>query len=230
MEDWLWLALSIVIASVASSITYLYSLRVSKKGKLWDARFRLYGEYIGEYQEALGSIERIIELQELDLSEKALSDESCAVRSMMTLLSELSYAGDAEIVSLVSDPEVFVRAVNEKGECQFMENLRNRAILLHNEAILRHFANLRLKAGHLAFVTDTQVIADGIKKVNEVLAAGLGTMVANVANRFPELFTATDWGNELRKMGKNKEEWAKEVGVVLNALLTDMKAELQKTL
>lgn len=230
MDDWMWLLLSVIVAISASSVTYFYSVRVTRKSRLYDARLKLYGDYIGLYQEALGSLERIMHMQEMDLSKEALSDETHSLSCMMILLSELTYAGDSESASLVCDPQSFVASVEEQGEAQFLENLRTRAIMLHTRTMLRHFTDIRFRAGQLALITEIPLIVSCINDVNNVLAAGFGKLLANTASKYPELFEKTGFGEGLTDKATSREEWAKHVSFVLEGLLVNMQMELKRTL
>lgn len=227
VSDWL---VPVVVAVLASSFTYLYSIKVTRKSRLYDARLKLYGEFLGRYQAALGSIERILQLQEMDLTKKAVSGNTAFVTRAMLLISELAYAGDSEIPALATDPHELANRVDKKGEVEFLEELRSRAIMLHSQEILRHFSSLRFMAGQLALVTDTGVMSDAMRRVNAVLATGFGKMLGNVAARYPEFFKEFEFGPELATYAKSHEDWLKEVQDVVDALVVNMEMELKRTL
>lgn len=218
------------MAVLASSLTYAYSIRVTRKSRLYEARLKLYSDFLGRYQQALTGVDKILQLKQLDLLRPDNSDESWIANKTSLLINELVYAGDSEVSSYATDIGELTRRIRAKGEEKFLEELRARAIAFHSNAIQRVFTDIQFMTGQLALVTQTGVMPDCIKSVTNLIRSGYGIVLGNDAVRNLEQFKENNLAVGFASLAKSREEWLKEVDLAIECLMVNVRHELEKTL
>ena len=111
---------------MAAFITYVFLVRTTRKGKLFDAKLKAYGDVLGHFQEILISIDNLSTLQDYDAS-----DGDSFLPNAINLASELSALGDIDTLTTISDQKEIAESLKEKGPQVFIEELRSRAIILN---------------------------------------------------------------------------------------------------
>ncbi|MBU0686171.1 MAG: hypothetical protein KJ653_10060 [Candidatus Thermoplasmatota archaeon] len=217
--------LYVIVAVLASLFTYVFSIRTTKKSRLYDAKMKAYGDVVGLYQEALIGLDNLSTLQDVDASEK-----DGFLPNFINLLGELSGLGDTATLTMISDQSKFSKSLKQMGEVQFIESLRSKATILNSDNIARSLKEVRLRAGQLALVKPTDAVKQGLNRIQELFASGGIAIFQKAFERYPEVFGEIDIPDELRAKVLTPEKWREQVGAALQGLVNAMRADLDNTL
>ena len=214
-----------VVAVLAAGFTYLFSVRTTRKGKLYDAKMKAYGEVVGLFQEVLIGLDNLSKLQEVNAS-----DTEAFMPNLINLTSELSGLGDSETLNAFVDPERLAKTIKQKGEAQFIENLRSRASILNSRSIADNMKGVRFRAGQLALVKPSDSVKEGLNRVSATIASGGQTIFLQAIDKYPGFSDEIEMPPNLREGALTPEKWREQVGEAIGSLVKAMISDLEKTL
>ncbi len=212
---------AVIAAILAASLTYYYSLRLTRKAKVHDAKLEAYGKIVGLYQEALLSMDNMIGLQEINAR-----DEESFLPNLMNLVSELSKLGDTEALIMVTDSKASAKSLKEKGPGLFIETLQARAILVNSVNMANSFREARMRIGEMLLVSPPESVRGSLREVKDTLAYGAMILLKGGLEKYQDLFADIDIPSEAR----TPDQWRKDVERVMNKTIEAMKADLDLTL
>lgn len=218
-------SIAIIAAIIAALLTYYFSVKASRKGKLYEARLKGYGDVIGLFNGILVSLSNLIRLQEINPS-----DIDATLPNMINLSSELSGLGDIETLSTFSDSTLFAKSIQEKGERKFIESLHARAILLNSKEIASNMKEVVLRASHLTLVTPSSLVKERLGKIQEMIAIGGAIFLNNIIQKQPEALSEIVIPEAFKKQVKTPQEWIKMSEEAFTDLVNAMRDDLSNTL
>jgi hypothetical protein len=219
------LGLAIIAAILAALLTYIFTVVVTRKGTMHDAKLEAYARIVGLYQESLTSLETISRLQEFKASPETIGKE------MVSLSTELTMKGDIETMSLFSDSQKASEAISARGgEAGFVAWLRDRAILLSSRKMADNLNEVTFRGGQLALVRPTPRIRDALDAVHKTFAVGNAIVLQKLDNLSPGAASLIEVPKQLVAKPKKEEKWLKDNEKALLELVVAMDEDLRRTL
>lgn len=215
----------VAVGVLAAVITYLFSVRTTRKGELYDAKMKAYGEVVGLYQEVFVGLDNLANLQEVDAS-----DKDALLPNLINLASELSGLGDTDTLSSFTDTGKTSKSIKRLGEKQFVESLRSRASILNSRNIADSMKEVRFRAGQLALVRPSDSVKEGLNRVNASIAMGGQIIFLRAVDMNRKVFEDIEIPQRMKDSAVTPDKWREQVtgaiGGLVNAMISDLDATL----
>lgn len=219
------LGLAVIAAILAALLTYVFTVVVTRKGAMHDAKLEAYARIVGLYQESLTCLETISRLQEFKASPETIRKE------MVGLSTELTMRGDIETMLLFSDLQKLSDAISARGgEAGFIAWLRDRAILFCSRKMADNMNEITFRGGQLALVRPTPRIRDALAAVHKTFAVGNAIVLKKLDNLSPGASSLIGVPQQFVAKPKKEELWLKSNEKALLELVAAMDEDLRKTL
>jgi len=214
-------------AVIAAGVTYYFSVRTTKKGKLFDAKLEVYSDILGHYQQALDDLDSISNMQ--DQAKMDLDDEG-VVANIMMLSTELTGLGDLESLLLLSDPKRFAESLKDEGAEPLIQKLQLRAMTLFSARFVKNILEVKFRQGRLALVKPNERVMKALGGVDKTTTSGAYVVLGKVVKSNPELFSQIVFPKEIEKVKAEPRERAKEIRDSLTELASAMRKDLGETI
>lgn len=214
-------------AVIAAGITYYFSVRTTKKGKLFDAKLEVYSEILGHYQQALDDLDSISNLQ--DQAKLDLDDEGI-VANILMLSTELTGLADTESLMLLSDPKRFAESLKEDGAEPLIQKLQLRAMTLFSTRFVKNILEVKFRQGKLTLVNPNERVIKALDGVEKTTVRGAYVILGKVVKDNPELFSHIMFPKEVEKVKTEPRDRAEEIRNSLKGLASAMREDLGKTI
>ena len=231
MSDWgSELGVPIIVAFCAALLAYVFSVVVTRKGCLHDAKLTAYSRISGLYGETK---EYLVSRSEFDAIDPSKKEPDAIMQNLMTLSTSLWYMGDMETASLFSDETALTKAIEGRGEEEFIKDLKKRAILMNTDRVMQNIRELAFRNSELALVRPSGTVVKALSDLLETLSCGNAIALKNLDKKFPGISRAVKAcagiPEETQKDLPGIEVWRKNADGAYATLVDAMKEDLRKT-
>jgi hypothetical protein len=216
--------IAVVAAFAASGITYAYSIVVERKGKLYDAKVRVYASLLGSYQESLVSIEGILNLYGLTCRKENFEKELLAVGSLLRFLPS------DEFNRLMIDNKALDKAIRQSGgEEPFLQKIRAETMRLLLQGLVEDVRMIRLQMSELPLIRPNPKVVNAIVELFESLEMANRIQLRRIAESDLESSSLSPFAS-LVNSNETMEDWLKKCRQARGEMLVAMNEDLQDTI
>jgi hypothetical protein len=224
LVSWDWAVFSVLIAVLASSLTYIYSVKTTTKSLLFGAKLNAYGAVIALYFDIFDNLEKILYLEEIDASK-----EDRASTNIWNIQAELYGLGDSETLLSMMDTDSRTRENEETGAAKHAERLQMRAIILSSKNVTRCYKEVRIAESRLSLVGPGKDVKDATDRAHKIIVSCGGVLLRNIAAEHPKFFGGIDLSDIQGVNIVSRLEWKMDAEIALVELTRTMKMDLIHT-
>lgn len=217
-------AVTLVSATVSATLVYVFGVRSTRKGKLYDVKLETYSNATGSMQEAMMSIETNMRLLAI-----LATPDKVTPTGVVRLIEELSKLGDIEGLSQMMDSRIMLETIQAGNAKDFLERYLMRAMILSNKRMVDHLSKLNSLYARIKIIGPSSEVAHSLEDAQEEIKNGGRSVVRLAEGLSPELSGVTDDLGE-GKVYSTSEEWRTCAIEALVELTDSMVRDLRGTL
>ncbi len=223
--DWTILISAVITVSsavVSATLVYVFGVRSTRKGKLYDVKLEAYSSVADSMLETTMSIETNMRLLAIVATPNKTTPAGAA-----RILEELVKLGDIESLSQMADPQT-TEAI-QSGDTKVLGRYLMRAMILSNRRMADHLMKLNSLYARIDIIGPSPEIERCIKAAQVEIRNGQRTVVRYSEGLRPEMTEVPDEFGE-GKIYSTPEEWRTSASKAIEAMIDSMVRDLKDTL
>ena len=217
-------AITFASAAVSATLVYVFGIRSTRKGKLYDVKLQAYSDATNSMMEAIMSIETNMKLLAL-----LATPDKVTPTGVVRLFEELSKLGDVEGLSQLMTEPLTMEAIKNAEATDFLKRHLTRAMILSNQRMVDHLLKLNSLSVRIKIIGPSPELEKNIEDAHREIMNGQRSAVRFAEVVRPEVSKVPDNLGE-GKIYPTPEEWHEGAFKMLDALTDSMVRDLKGTL